>query len=79
MKQTKKLSEVGLELFEKFDPDGSGEVSLEEMIHTFSKVGSNWDMADVENFFELIDEDKSGSVDKEEFMQFIADVEAMSK
>ena len=79
MKQTKKLSEVGLELFEKFDPDGSGEVSLEEMIQTFSKVGSNWDMADVENFFELIDEDKSGSVDKEEFMQFIADVEAMSK
>ncbi|MGB1602695.1 MAG: EF-hand domain-containing protein, partial [Promethearchaeia archaeon] len=62
-----------------FDPDGSGEVSLEEMIQTFSKVGPNWDMADVENFFELIDEDKSGSVDKEEFMQFIADVEAMSK
>ena len=79
MKQTKKLSEVGLELFEKFDPDGSGEVSLDEMIETFSKVGKNWDMEDVVAFFELIDLDKSGSVDKEEFMQFISDVEAMSK
>ena len=51
------------ELFEKFDPDGSGEVSLEEMIQTFSKVGPNWDMADVENFFELIDETRSAYAD----------------
>jgi len=79
MKQTKKLSEVGLELFDKFDKDGEGEISLDEMIETFSGVGKNWDMEDVKAFFDLIDLDKSGSVDKEEFMQFIADVEAMSK
>lgn len=79
MKQTKKLSEVGLELFDKFDKDGEGEISLDEMLETFSGVGKNWAMEDVKAFFDLIDVDKSGSVDKEEFMQFIADVEAMSK
>jgi len=34
---------------------------------------------DVETFFALIDLDGSGIVDEAEFMEFIKDVEAMSK
>ena len=34
---------------------------------------------DVDTFFALIDVDKSGTIDKEEFMSFISDVETMSK
>ena len=74
-----KLSDVATELFNMFDKDGEGEISLDEMVATFGQTGKNWDMEDVVAFFELIDLDKSGLVDREEFMQFINDVEAMSK
>lgn len=74
-----KLSDVAIELFNMFDKDGEGEISLDEMVSTFGQTGKNWDMEDVVAFFELIDLDKSGLVDREEFMQFISDVEAMSK
>ncbi|KAJ1480755.1 hypothetical protein T484DRAFT_2779120 [Baffinella frigidus] len=74
-----KLSEVGEQLFAMFDPDNSGEISLDEMLTLFGNTGKNWDMQDVRDFFELIDTDGGGSVDKQEFMDFIADVEAMSK
>ena len=47
------------------------------MLETFSGVGKNWAMEDVKAFFDLIDVDKSiGRQGR--FMQFIADVEAMS-
>ncbi len=56
----------------------SGEsISLQEMVDTFTQTGKNWDMDDVKNFFELIDLDKSGEVDYEEFMSFIHDVETI--
>jgi len=74
-----KLSEVGKELFNMFDKDGGGEISLDEMTATFKQTGKNWDMEDVEAFFALIDLDGSGIVDEAEFMEFIKDVEAMSK
>jgi Ca2+-binding EF-hand superfamily protein len=74
-----KLSELGAELFSMFDKDGEGSISLQEMVDTFTQTGKNWDMEDVKTFFELIDLDKSGEVDYEEFMSFIHDVETMSK
>ena len=36
--QDVKLSDVGEELFKMFDKDGEGEISLSEMIDTFSQV-----------------------------------------
>jgi len=42
-----KLSEVGKELFNMFDKDGGGEISLDEMTATFKQTGKNWDMEGV--------------------------------
>jgi len=77
MEKEVKLSEVGTELFEMFDKDGQGEISLDEMIMTLEGLGKNWDMEDIRNFFEVLDADGGGTVDKQEFMDFIADVEAI--
>ena len=79
MSKETKLTDVAEQLFDMFDPDNSGEISLDEMLQVFSTTGKNWDMQDVRDFFELIDTDGGGTVDKQEFLDFIADVEAMSK
>ena len=45
-----KLSEVGKQLFEMFDQEGSGTISVSEVAETFGKLGKNWDMHEVHMF-----------------------------
>merc|ERR1712187_892284 len=63
------------ELFERMDEDGSGSVTLEEILNCFEDQrvkgyfrALGLDPHDVENLFRLIDTDSSGEVDVEEFM-----------
>ena len=43
-KSSIKLTDVGEELFEMFDKDGEGEISLDEIMDTFKSLGKNWAM-----------------------------------
>ena len=77
--QKTKLSEVGKQLFDMFDKEGDGTINVEEMVDCFGKMGKNWDMAEVRLFFDLIDTDGSGEVDRAEFMDFCTELESMRK
>jgi len=71
-----------LDLFDKVDQDGSGEIVIEEM-HLFEQTRSDavpphfLDRASVESMaelFEMLDVDKSGRVSREEFTEGILDI-----
>ncbi len=49
-----KLSEVGKQLFEMFDREGSGTISVSEVAETFSQLGKNWDMDEVHMFVSFL-------------------------
>ena len=74
-----KLTEVGKKLFDMFDKEGDGTINVQEMVECFSKMGKNWDMEQVHMFFDLIDQDGSGEVDRAEFMDFCQELESMRK
>jgi len=74
-----KLSDVGKQLFDMFDKEGDGTINVQEMVECFSKMGKNWDMEQVHMFFDLIDQDGSGEVDRSEFMDFCNELEQLRK
>lgn len=58
--------------FEALDLDGRGEVDMEEMITVLTNIGGQpLTRAEVEAFFGHIDENRSGAIDIEEFVQFL--------
>ena len=42
------------------------------MLEAFQKMGQNWDMAAIRDFLLAIDADGSGTIEKEEFITFVA-------
>mmetsp|Transcript_10060 Transcript_10060/g.24625 ORF Transcript_10060/g.24625 Transcript_10060/m.24625 type:complete len:739 (-) Transcript_10060:31-2247(-) len=54
-----------------FDQNGDGWISPDEMIATFQRIGKNWDVTEIQQFLHNIDEDKSGTIEKQEFVGFV--------
>ena len=42
------------------------------MLEAFKKMGSNWDVDAIRDFLIAIDSDGSGTIEKEEFITFVA-------
>merc|ERR550514_104210 len=54
-----------------FDQDGDGQVDINELREVATNVGINEDA--IEEWFEKYDIDGSGSLDREEFLEFFRD------
>jgi len=58
--------------FDRFDMDGSGTISSDEMITVFKSIGSNMTEQEVRDLCERMDTDHSGQVDWPEFVRAMA-------
>jgi len=66
------IAQVG-RTFDEFDMDGSGSISLDEFTKLMSRLGANLTEEEIRTMMESLDTDKSGGVDREEFIQWYAD------
>ena len=58
-------------LFSLCDTDGSGEFELQELFDVLKKAGQSWDLKDVQDLFNEVDTDQSGTIDRAEFLAFV--------
>jgi len=56
-------------LFQRFDANGNGELSLEEFRDMIAKMGIGMKAKEATELFELFDADGSGGIDEQEFMR----------
>ncbi|CAI0436711.1 unnamed protein product [Linum tenue] len=56
-------------VFEKFDSNGDGKISLSELADVLRSMGTNYSPPDLQRVMEDIDADKDGFIDLEEFAQ----------
>jgi len=60
--------------FEAFDRDGEGELDPAEVVEVLSTVGDHpLSAEEAHRFFDMVDENQSGSIDLEEFVLFIVE------
>jgi Ca2+-binding EF-hand superfamily protein len=64
--------------FNRFDADGSGEISLEELKTCIQSMDDLVTSAEIEQMFEACDIDGNGSISFEEFMTMTAAVLAQN-
>jgi calmodulin len=60
------------ELFQTFDEDGGGEISLEELGKMMESLGKKMGMAQLKKMMDSVDADGSGHIDVEEFLTIMA-------
>mmetsp|Transcript_12360 Transcript_12360/g.19485 ORF Transcript_12360/g.19485 Transcript_12360/m.19485 type:complete len:469 (+) Transcript_12360:91-1497(+) len=60
-------------MWKLFDMDGDGSISPDEMIEAFQRLGKNWDVNEIRSFLHDIDADKSGTIEKQEFVDFVVE------
>lgn len=58
-------------IFDQFDQDKSGKLEMDEIYQLFSENKVNLNYDDVEKIFQIIDDDASGALTKDEFKQFL--------
>ena len=63
-------------LFRLFDYDNSGTIEASELHRMFEENGIFIDGADLLDIFNIVDEDKSGTLTLEEFQKFLTNPEA---
>lgn len=66
------INEVG-RTFDEFDIDGSGSITIDEFEQLMTKLGANLTREQLQHMVDRLDTDKSGGVDKDEFIQWYAD------
>lgn len=57
--------------FDSFDKDGSGHITAEELAEVMRSVGESATPAEVQKLISEVDRDKSGTIDFEEFCEYI--------
>jgi len=60
-----------MEVFRKFDADGDGTISKEELMAVMSEVCSHWTEEDVETLVSQADRNGDGVIDFSEFLSFL--------
>ncbi|XP_069106294.1 calmodulin-like [Argopecten irradians] len=55
--------------FKKFDKDGNGTISADELQKALCKTGDKMDIAEVNEMFLLADRDSDGKLNYEEFVE----------
>ena len=65
------ISEKVIEVFRIFDKNNQAELSTEEIMHCFNKLGLNMEISDVELLFEEATNDKKGKLYFEEFVKIM--------
>ncbi len=60
-------------MFTKFDADGNGEITRQELVAALSdpKVGVGVDKQEIDDIFSQVDTDKSGSISYHEFLEMM--------
>jgi len=64
-------SEQLKDIFQRWDRDGSGDISVSELIRVLTKLNPQFDKAGCEKMFSLMDVNKDGSVQYEEFINWL--------
>ncbi|KAJ1450322.1 hypothetical protein M885DRAFT_426587, partial [Pelagophyceae sp. CCMP2097] len=54
--------------FKRLDTDGSGQISIDELVGPLIALGLADNMADVDRFMRAVDSDSSGQIDCDEFI-----------
>ena len=60
------------EAFQAFDKDGNGSISTKELGTVMRSLGQNLSEAEIKQMIEVVDEDKSGTIDFKEFLNLMA-------
>ena len=60
------------EAFQAFDKDGNGSISTKELGTVMRSLGQNLSEAEIKQIIEIVDEDKSGTIDFKEFLNLMA-------
>ena len=65
------LIEASKALFEEFDADGSGAISVDELTEIFKKLGSQKSESEIRQLVLEVDQDQSGEIEFDEFLVLI--------
>ena len=60
------------EAFQAFDKDGNGSISTKELGTVMRSLGQNLSEAEIKQMIDIVDEDKSGTIDFKEFLNLMA-------
>jgi len=63
--------ELAASLWRMFDADGSGSIDVNELLEVLKRTSKGWNVEDVVQMFNEIDLDRSGSIEKHEFEEFV--------
>ena len=60
------------EAFQAFDKDGNGSITIRELGTVMRSLGQNLSESEIKEMIEIVDEDKNGTIDFQEFLNLMA-------
>ena len=60
------------EAFQAFDKDGNGSITTRELGTVMRSLGQNLSEAEIKEMIDIVDEDKNGTIDFQEFLNLMA-------
>ena len=60
------------EAFQAFDKDGNGSITTRELGTVMRSLGQNLSEAEIKEMIDIVDEDKNGTIDFQEFLHLMA-------
>ena len=60
------------EAFQAFDKDGNGSITTKELGTVMRSLGQNLSEAEIKEMIDIVDEDKNGTIDFQEFLHLMA-------
>ena len=60
------------EAFQAFDKDGNGSITTKELGTVMRSLGQNLSEAEIKEMIDIVDEDKNGTIDFQEFLNLMA-------
>ena len=60
------------EAFQAFDKDGNGSITVRELGTVMRSLGQNLSEAEIKEMIDIVDEDKNGTIDFQEFLHLMA-------